>query len=145
MSKVLYMVKSLEDTASKWKQRAAESGSYYQSGVENPTKDWEAQTKKGAARYKAELAKAMAEGRFEKGVAKAGTAKWKKGATEKGTARWAQGVAAAEDEYRAAMGSVLAIEESLQKTIQGMPDTTLEQRIARSAAWQKAMAASKKG
>ncbi|RLE52464.1 MAG: hypothetical protein DRJ26_04735, partial [Candidatus Methanomethylicota archaeon] len=68
-------------------------------GVKNPKKDWETQTIAAADAYKEGVQAAISEGRFEKGVRKAGTEKWKKKATTLGVTRWGPGVAAAREAY----------------------------------------------
>lgn len=99
--------KPLDQVVAKWKRKVAAASEDYRDGINNPKADWQTETLKAEPRYKTGVTAAAAEGRFGKGVSKAGTEKWKKGAVEKGVTRWPEGVAMAEDEYRSGMGDVL--------------------------------------
>ena len=99
--------KPLDQVVAKWKRKVAGAAEDYRDGINNPKADWQTETLKAESRYKTGVTQAASEGRFGKGVSKAGTEKWKKGAIEKGISRWPEGVAMAEDEYRSGMGDVL--------------------------------------
>lgn len=105
--------KGVDRTVQKWRTKVAGAREDYVAGVTAPKIDWQTATKAAEPRYKEGVTRAAAEGRFGKGVDKAGTAKWQKGATEKGPGRWTEGVAAAEDEYRTGMGEVLNVIEGV--------------------------------
>jgi len=105
--------KPLDKTVEKWKRKVAGASEDYKSGVENPREDWASATKAAETRYKEGVTRAAAEGRFGRGVSKAGTEKWKKGASGKGVSRWPEGVAAAEGEYASGMGEVLSTIQSV--------------------------------
>ncbi len=94
-------IKSAADIAAKWARVTPQRTQDYQQGVANPTKDWEKQTKNAEGTYKEAVTKAASEGRFGKGVTKAGTAKWQKNTLEKGPNRFAEGVSVAEPEFQA--------------------------------------------
>lgn len=106
---LMVATKPIEQTASKWKRKVDVAGEDYRYGIENPKADWATETKAAETRYKEGVTRAAAEGRFGRGVSKAGTEKWKKGAVEKGLTRWPEGVGMAEDEYRTAMSEVLSV------------------------------------
>ena len=93
-------VPSISVIAERWSRRAAGASPDYQSGVETTTKDWQAATVAAANSYKAGVTAAAGAGRFEKGVAKAGTQKWRRNAVAKGPARYAQGVQVAQPEFQ---------------------------------------------
>jgi len=93
-------IKSAADIARKWARVTPQRTQDYQEGVQNPTQDWEAATIKAEDNYKTGVQKAAAEGRFGKGVKKAGTAKWQKNTLEKGPNRFAEGVAVSEPEFQ---------------------------------------------
>jgi len=105
--------KPLETVVEKWTRKVAAAGPDYIAGVQNPKADWQTETLKAEGRYKTGVTQAAAEGRFGKGVSRAGTAKWQAGATGKGATRWPEGVRDAKDEYSSGMGEVLS-------TIQGV-------------------------
>ena len=94
-------IKSSREIAAKWARVTPQRTEDYEQGVQNPKKDWEQETLAAADRQAEGVQKAIQENRFEKGVAKAGTAKWQKGATTKGPQRWSQGVQVGEDDYEA--------------------------------------------
>ena len=85
-------IRSASAIADKWKRVTPGRTEDYRLGVENPKKDWEDETRRAESTYKEAITKAIAEGRFGKGVADAGTAKWKDGALRKGVHRWGPGV-----------------------------------------------------
>lgn len=92
-------IKDAGQIAAKWARVTPQRTDDYQSGVENPRTDWQQATAAAAGAQAAGVQQAIAEKRFEKGVAKAGTAKWQKGATDKGVQRWGPGVQAAGGDY----------------------------------------------
>lgn len=92
----------IKDTASiakKFVTRAAGAGGDYTAGVQAAGQDWESATKASADNYKAGVSAAAADGRFERGVAEAGAAKWLQKATTLGAQRYPSGVAASESDY----------------------------------------------
>ncbi len=94
-------IKSASDIAAKWSRVTPQRTDDYEQGVRNPKRDWEQATLEAADRQAEGVQQAIQEQRFQKGVAKAGTAKWQKGATQKGPQRWSQGVQLGADEYEA--------------------------------------------
>lgn len=92
-------IRSIEEISKKWATVTPQRAADYEFGVRNPRKDWAAATRGAAEAWKSGVQAAISEGRFEKGVAKAGTGKWLAGSTEKGVQRWGPGVALAEDAY----------------------------------------------
>ncbi len=93
-------IKSLDKITSVWAKRAAAARDEYLDGVQNPRKDWEAETAAAAERYEAGLQAAFANNSFQKGVADAGTRKWQERARKVGPGRYSEGVRGAEPEYR---------------------------------------------
>lgn len=85
----------------KWASRASGAGADYASGVRAPRRSQSAAAIAAKENYKAGVTLAISEGRFEKGLQKAGDAKWLKGATEKGEQRFTQGVLGTQQEYAA--------------------------------------------
>lgn len=104
--------KGVDRTVNKWRQKVASAQSDYLEGVTNPKADWQAETLKAEGSYEQGVTRAISNKSFQKGVSKAGTAKWQKGAVEKGPGRWVDGVSKAEDEYRQGMGEVIQVIES---------------------------------
>jgi len=83
----------------KWARVTPQRVEDYQAGIADPAKDWASETFAAEARYKEGIAKAATEGRFGKGVRKAGTTKWQTNALEKGPRRFQEGVAVGEGAY----------------------------------------------
>lgn len=99
--------KPIGDVVTKWEGRVGVAEDDYRRGIENPRMDWADATGAAEGRYKEGVTQAISEGRFGKGVKRAGTEKWKRNAGTKGPGRWREGVSAATDDYRSAMGDVL--------------------------------------
>ncbi len=93
-------IRSTAEIASKFAQVTPLRLAEYAAGVANPKVDWEAATKAAAANYKTAVIAAANAGRFEKGVAKSGTAKWQARAIKVGPNRFAEGVADAGPAYQ---------------------------------------------
>lgn len=92
-------VKDMATIVDKWKRQSAASEASYTEGIQNPRRDWATATAEAEANFKAAVTKAANEGRFGRGVRKAGTPKWQNNALAKGPARWSQGINLSEDAY----------------------------------------------
>lgn len=93
------IVPAMDKVAAKWIRRAGSAGEEYRTGIADSRADWAGATAAAAPSYAAGVQEAIASGRFGKGVAQAGNAKWKRMAEEKGTARFGPGVQAAEQDF----------------------------------------------
>jgi len=111
--------KPIERVVDKWAGKVAAATDEYRQGVENPRADWASETLKAQDRYRTGVIQAAQEGRFGRGVQRAGTDKWKKGATTKGPDRWTSGVQAAKDDYRNRMQEVLSTIQSVSLSPRG--------------------------
>lgn len=92
-------IKPLSAIADKWIRVTPGRTEDYKLGIQNPRRDWEAETVAAEGNYKAGVDAAQAKGLFLKGVKKAGTAKWKEKALKKGPGRFAEGVYIAGPDY----------------------------------------------
>jgi len=101
------VVPSVSKVAAKWARRAGSASTEYSEGVNNTSRSWATAAAAGEKNYVAGVTSAASAGRFGKGVAKAGDAKWKRGATVKGPARYSSGVAEAEQDYSSQVGPYL--------------------------------------
>lgn len=93
------MARHIKDTgalAKKFTARAQAAAPDYKTGVEQSGQNWESNTKASEDNYKAGVTQAAADGRFGKGVAKAGAAKFVSRASTLGAQRYPTGIAAAE-------------------------------------------------
>ena len=89
----------VRSTPGKFSTRASQAAGDYQAGVQNPRVSWQQATNAAAASQAAGAQQAIAEKRFEKGVAKAGDAKWSSKASTIGASRYPQGVQEAQVAY----------------------------------------------
>lgn len=94
-------IKSASEIAEKWARVTPQRTADYEQGVQNPGKDWEAETKAAESRFAAGIQAAVADKRFGKGVAAAGTSKWKEKTLQKGVQRWGPGVQVAQEDMEA--------------------------------------------
>lgn len=92
-------IKSASSIAEKWARVTPQRTQDYQEGVANPRTSWQKAATAAAASQAAGVQAAIADKRFEKGIAKAGDEKWQRNATEKGAMRWGPGVQASGEAY----------------------------------------------
>lgn len=88
-------VKDLSASATKFQTRAQAAGPAYTAGVQSPKKPWAASAAAAAPTWAAGVQAAASNGRFAKGVNKAGDSKWSTNSAGKGSSRYTQGVSAA--------------------------------------------------
>lgn len=94
-------LKPIEAIADKWSKRAGAASPDYATGVAQPAKDWGRESIAGANAWQQGVNEAVAGGRFARGVAKAGTAKWQAKSTTLGAQRYSSGVSASKGDYSA--------------------------------------------
>lgn len=92
-------IKALDQIAKKWATVTPMRSADYQAGVQAPRRPWAASTIAAKSAYAEGVTKAIAAGRFEKGVTAAGDSRWQEGALTKGVQRWGPGVQLAESRY----------------------------------------------
>lgn len=97
--------------AQRWAQRTAAATPDYQAGVNNPRQSWQQATVAASDAHKAATTKALNEGRFAKGVQKAGDAKWQRAAAGKGAQRFGEGAAAGVNDYSEGVAPFIAVIE----------------------------------
>ncbi len=94
-------IRAMDLIGAKFAERAGSASPQYEMGVRNPTADYAANAAAAAPAFAAGVQAAIANNRFAKGVAKAGTAKWQERASKLGPGRYAQGVQVARPDYEA--------------------------------------------
>ena len=94
-------IKSTERIAEKWAPVTPQRTQDYTEGIQSPRRDWAQATGAAKDAYRDGVQKAAASGQFERGVAKAGTAKWQSRAASKGSTRFSEGVQIAQPDYQA--------------------------------------------
>ena len=92
-------IKSMSAITEKWTRVTPQRTEDYTKGIQNPLRDWEAETVAARDNWKAGIDAAAAKGLFAKGVSAAGTKKWKEKALAKGPGRFAEGVYIAGPDY----------------------------------------------
>src|SRR5260370_9394496 len=97
---------------SRWAQRTAAATQDYQAGVKTPSVWWQEATVAESEAHKQAVIQAGQEGRFAKGVQKAGDAKWLKAASGKGAERFGPGAAAGQGDYEQGVAPYLQVIES---------------------------------
>ena len=137
------MVRDAASAAEKRQRKIGVSTEDYREGVENPREDWVERVKQTSEKRDAALRKAMDEDRINKGVVECGTDKQIRKTLEKGAPNWAtQSVTPeANEAYARGMEPVIDCVSQAKKAIAEMPQTTRDQRIARSAKYQQVMGA----
>ena len=137
--------KTADQIIEKYQRGVSGAGNDYALGIQNPSRPWASATQAGAARYEAGVQQAIQEKRFQKGVSQAGDAKWQEAALNKGVQRYSAAAGDAAQAYAQVAGQVMSAGAAAQSAVANMPDSTLDQRIARSAAAQRAVSAAWKG
>lgn len=93
----------------------------------------------------AKLTEAVTSGKWADRVSAVPLEEWKNAILTKGINRIAQGVDGAASKVEAFAEELLAYQDRLLKEIEGMPDVTLEDGIARMTHWVRRMAEFKRG
>jgi len=92
-------IRSAREISEKWSSVTPTRTGYYEAGVRAPKKDWQRSTLASESTYKDAVTRAAQEGRFGKGVSKAGTEKWQRKAIDIGAGRWGPGVSVAAPDF----------------------------------------------
>jgi len=92
-------VKSLEEIKKKWAEVTPNRAPYYEAGVRAPREDWASRTASAESAWSQGVQEAISQGRFAKGVRRAGTDKWQRKALAVGVRRWPEGVRVAAEDY----------------------------------------------
>jgi hypothetical protein len=92
-------VRNASDAARKFVNRAQAAAGDYAAGVQGAGQRWQAGAEASEEAWKTGTQEAITEGRFKKGVTRAGAAKYQDNATKLGPDRFRSGVANAEGAY----------------------------------------------
>lgn len=117
-------VRSAQESAAKFKTRAAGAQNDYAAGVKGAGARWSEGAQAAEDSWAAGTQEAISQKRFGKGVRKAGAGKYEKNATELGPQRFAQGVNLAENAYASGVAPF----------VQAMSSATLPPKGARGSA-----------
>lgn len=137
------MPKVRSGSGQRWVSRASMASDEYKSGVQNPRGDWATNAAAAAQNQADGVMQAITDKRYEKGIQKAGTAKWRDKALAKGATRFTQGVQVSQGDYEKGVKPYLDTIESTvlpPKYAKGDP-----RNLARVEALNKALRAKKTG
>jgi len=128
------------EVSAEWATRLGQSAEKVKAGVARVTENPMAKAAANEDKWFAGVQRAKSEGRFKRGLMKTSLEDWQRSIIEKGADRIAAGAAQAVPKMTAFFDKALPYMDNLKKEIDKMPSTTLEDNIARSAAWQRKMA-----
>src|SRR6266576_6295919 len=122
----------------RWQQGASAGTQRFVEGIQSTTKDPTALAVAAGGKYLANVQAAYTSGRWARGLQRAGKSGWQTATVAK-AGNYSTGISAAQDKYAAAIGPVLQVEAQLQAQIAQMPNNSIEDAIARSAAMQRGL------
>lgn len=126
----MQVAKSIDQVVNKWAQNAGAAQTAYTDGIQNTTVD---PTQLAAANQAGYLAGVQASvNLWRSNLLKAGKQKWQSKSLSK-AGNFGTGIAAAKDDYAAAMATWLPRIQAAGSAAKAMPGQTLDQRLARSA------------
>lgn len=136
-------MKSAQQSAEKYASRASAASGDYVQGAQTTSKDQSAAAIAAAGIYAQATQQAITDGRYARGLQKAGKSKWLAGVTGKGGNRYGEGVSQAAPAYAtesARFDSARSAADALPRGIKGSP-----QNLARVAAVVSAQIKAKTG
>lgn len=125
--------KTPDQVAEKFRRGIQGAGEDYRAGVMAPSRPWDQATVAGEARWKAEITRAMNDGRFASGVRAAGNQKWQERAATRGAQNYTASAEVAAQAYAQKAPQIMAAGSAMKQAVASMPSTTLEERIARAS------------
>jgi len=131
-------IPSAAEVAQRWTQGASAGSTRYVDGVQGTTKDPTALAIQAQGKLLANVTQAISSGRWARNLGRVGKAGWQSATVAK-AANWTTGINASATKYEQAIGPVLQQIASLQSQIASMPNNTIEDAIARSAALQRGL------
>jgi len=131
-------IKDAATATGKYTAGAQAGQASYASGVAATTKDPTALAVAAQAKLQANFLAALQSGRWARNLQAVGVAGWKAAVAAK-AANYAVGIAAGGPKYQAAYSAMLPQMQSLQAQIDAMPNVTIGDANARSAAWATGM------
>tara|TARA_S200002703_G_scaffold160053_1_gene176355 strand:+ start:185 stop:610 length:426 start_codon:yes stop_codon:yes gene_type:complete len=126
--------------AEKWGRNLKGSTQDIRNGVQRVTEAPGIAAARKSDKMLAGITEAINSGKWSRAVAGVSLEDWKNATIEKGIGRISAGVDNAMNKQVQMAEQLLAAVDSVVSSIDSMPDTTLEDRIARSAAFQRGMA-----
>lgn len=134
------MAKNPAKVAEKWVRNLSGATQEIRDGVGAVTESPTAKAADQSAKYLLNVQRAVDSGKYAARLRGVTLEEWKRKTLDKGIGRIATGAAAAQDDFQDFMTELIPFQERLQAEINSMPDTSLEDSIARQAAWTRGMA-----
>lgn len=126
--------------AEKWSRNLKGASQDIRNGVNRVTEAPGVKAARKQDKMLAGITEAIQTGKWAHAVASVSLEEWKTATLDKGIGRIAAGVDAALPKQQQMAEQLLAAVDSVVGSIENMPDTTLEDRINRSVAFQRGMA-----
>jgi hypothetical protein len=134
------VAKNPQKVAEKWVRNLSGATQEIRDGVGAVTVSPTAKAADQSAKYLLNVQRAVDSGKYQARLRGVSLEEWKRKTLDKGIARIASGATAAQDDFQDFMAELIPFQERLSGEIDSMPDTTLEDSIARQAAWTRGMA-----
>lgn len=128
-----------QQVADKWSRRMKASGADMRTGVEGVTTAPGVKAATKADKMLAGIQEAIRSGKWQKAVSSVSLEDWKKAMIDKGINRVSAGVDASMQKTTQKFDALMSAIGSLKPTIDKMPDTTFEDRVAKMVAWSQGM------
>lgn len=129
-----------QEYAEKWGRRTSAATADYTKGVNRVTEAPGIKAASKVDKLMNNFIESITSGKWARAVAGVTLQEWKDAATQKGAGRIAAGVAGAQPKMAAFAQQLLSHIDSVKAEVDAMPDTTLDERIAKSAQFQRRMA-----
>jgi hypothetical protein len=135
---------TVEQVVAKWQSRASGAGQAWLDGINGVTEAPTAVALRNADKWRQKMMMEETFRKYKEGLSSVTLEAWKKITADKGAGRFTSGIAASVNKYRQVFTQVMNHINSGLGTIRAMPSVTLEDNIARSAAWIRHMATFKR-
>jgi len=129
-----------QEFAEKHARRLKGAISDMERGVDRTTVSPTLEAAKKKDKMRAEINRAIDEGKWEAGLRRVSLEEWKQKMKQKGLGRIAAGIDAAQDKVVAFATDLLAHQDRLKSEVEKMPDVSLEDNINRMTSWIRGMA-----
>jgi hypothetical protein len=128
------MARDPNSVARKWASNTAASTQAVEDGIQRLRESPTAAAARRKDAYVEGVRKAVAEGKWERGLQAVSLDQWQTAMRDKGIPRIGAGAQAAEGDFASFMGEFLPHLDQLDGVLRNMPRGTLEQNIARATA-----------
>lgn len=134
------MATTPQRASEKWVRNLSGATQEIRDGVQAVTESPMDKAADQAEKYRLRVNEAVDSGKYQRRLRETSLEDWKRNTLEKGIGRIATGAAAAQGDMEDFFAQLIPFQQRLQATIDGMPNTTLEDSIARQTAWTRGMA-----